>query len=593
MSLVLLLFVFFCFPLGNNCEGEATPATQVIISTRYGKLKGLTRQFDKSIGLGNVSTVNKFLGIPFAAPPIGDLRFRPPQKPKPWKGIYDATDFKHVCYQDSSYNRRLWPKRKWPHSDDCLYLNVYAPNTTVRKIRYPVMVYIHGGGYEAGSPVVSPGDVLPLWDVVLVTIQYRLGPFGFVSTGDSEAPGNYGMLDQIEALKWIQENIGVFKGDPSRVMIFGESAGGSSVGLLLLSPLSKGLFHSAIALSGIDFSPFAINAQEEALHLTHQTANKLSCPTRTSDEIIKCMRRVDASRIFNVTESDVNRWRPVVDGVFLPDTPLNLRKAMKFHPYPLLVGLTSEEGSYFISKNYLSISPAPFINTTTKFYELFFQFGRSKAEFNPPPSLKEAIAFQYTPWPDNYNEVKRRKRIDLISDYSFTAPAHAVLELHTKVAPGYLFVFSHRSKFNPPSWKGAAHKDDTPYEFGFPLMRLNVLQEYDEHDRNVSEIIITLFTNFARTKNPTPQPLRDCTLTEFNLTNHAYLNITARPRVEHNFHGNNVAFWNKYYPKLLKYPHCKSDQKPQASTSGSMGTITYSPGLVALLVLNMLSCYCK
>ena len=128
----------------------------------------------------------------------------------------------------------------------------------------------HGGGYDAGTPAVSPGDVIPLWGVVLVTIQYRLGPFGFVTTGDSVAPGNYGMLDQIEALRWVQENIKAFGGDPSKVTIFGESAGGSSVGLLLVSPRSKGLFHRAISISGVDLSPFAIGFVSRSFKTEHK-----------------------------------------------------------------------------------------------------------------------------------------------------------------------------------------------------------------------------------------------------------------------------------------------------------------------------------
>ncbi|XP_031561586.1 neuroligin-4, X-linked-like [Actinia tenebrosa] len=562
-----LVFICICITWEKHCQGESK-SSAVIVSTKYGLLKGQTRYFPQPVG--NISVVNKFLGVPYAAPPIGELRFLPPQKPKHWKGVYDATRFKPVCYQDPSYNQMFWKKDvNWSQSDDCLYLNVYAPSTTLSHARYPVMVYIHGGGYEAGSPVVSPGDALPMWEVVLVTIQYRLGPFGFISTGDSAAPGNYGMLDQIEALKWIQLTIEAFKGDPSRVTIFGESAGGSSVGLLLLSPLSTGLFHRAIALSGNDFSPFAVNGREEAVGLTQGIAERIKCPIGDNAKMISCMRRADANSIW--LSHDANKWRPVVDGIFLEDTPQNIRKANKSHPYPLIVGLTSNEGAYFLAERvYNNIDSTTFRSYLMAFFGDISRYSRKWRPFDVSESLKDAIVFQYTPWPDTKNITRlRRGLIDMITDYSIAAPAHAVLDLHTNAAPGYLFVFSHRSKLtNLPSWKGATHKDDTPYEFGFPFMNLTVLQHYDEHDKNVSSIMITLFTNFARTGNPTPQPVAGCTWTPFNENNNPYLNITAKPEMRNNFHIRNIAFWNKYYPKVLNFTSCKKTNV-RASTSGN------------------------
>ncbi|XP_031561565.1 neuroligin-4, Y-linked-like [Actinia tenebrosa] len=579
-----LVFICICITLEKHCQGESE-SSAVIVSTKYGLLKGQTRYFPQPVG--NISVVNKFLGVPYAAPPIGELRFLPPQKPKHWKGVYDATRFKPVCYQDPSYNQMFWKKDvNWSQSDDCLYLNVYAPNTTLSHERYPVMVYIHGGGYETGSPVVSPGDALPMWEVVLVTIQYRLGPFGFISTGDSAAPGNYGMLDQIEALKWIQLTIEAFKGDPSRVTIFGESAGGSSVGLLLLSPLSAGLFHRAIALSGSDFAPFAVNTRKEATDLGRATAKKFDCPKETSKDMITCMRNVPAWIIYNKTKGDVNSWRPVVDGIFLQDSPTNLRKANKFHPYPLMVGVTSDDGSFFFNENevYKTDSLENFNKSCLGLFKSIRRFGWED-RIILDDHIEDAVLFQYTPWSDTKSKhTLRQGLIDLVTDFAFAAPAHAILELHAKVAPAYHFVFSHQSKLrnNLPSWKGATHKDDTPYEFGFPFMNLTVLQHYDEHDKNVSAIMISLFTNFARTGNPTPQPVAGCTWTPFNENNNPYLNITAKPEMRNNFHIRNIAFWNKYYPKLLttcKYPEIS------VSKSGGLSKFFMDPYTIVVIAI--------
>jgi carboxylesterase type B len=237
-----------------------------------------------------------------------------------------------------------------------------------------------------------------------------------------------------------------------------------------------------------------------------------------------------------------------------------------------MVGLTSDDGSYFFEEDrYKSDSFESFRDSSINLFKVIRRFGWCYL-IKLSKHLQEAVVFQYAPWPDiNKKETLRQGLIDLVTDFSFAAPAHAVLELHTKVAPGYLFVFSHRSKLNPlPSWKGAAHKDDTPYEFGFPFLNFTVLQQYDDYDRNVSEIMISLFTNFARTGNPTPQPVGGCTWRQFNETNAVYMNITAKPKMQLNFHIRNIAFWNKYYPQVLNFTSCKNSEVLE-STSGNNG----------------------
>ena len=229
--------------------------TSVRVSTSYGDVEGLEESYPNSSFA--YKSVSKFLGIPFAAPPVGDLRMKAPKEPASWKpNVRQAKRHGNICMQKKTleYLVRLFTQN-FTYSEDCLYLDVYSPNVSQH---LPVMVYIHGGGYEYGSSVTYPGDYLALQGVVVVVIQYRLGTFGFLTTGDSAAPGNYGMLDQVAALKWVKDNIKNFGGDPGKVTIFGLSAGGSSVSLHLLSPLSEGLFHQVIAESGVDLSPFAI-----------------------------------------------------------------------------------------------------------------------------------------------------------------------------------------------------------------------------------------------------------------------------------------------------------------------------------------------
>ncbi|NXS08381.1 SASB hydrolase, partial [Neodrepanis coruscans] len=222
------------------------------VETKSGRVRGYQFRVDSA-----QRSVNVFLGLPFAKPPVGSLRFSEPQPPEPWEGVRDATAYPPMCPQDSVQGQYFSDfitnrKEKVPlqMSEDCLYLNVYTPVSTGEQ-KLPVLVWIHGGGLILGAASTYDGSALAALDnVVVVTIQYRLGILGYFSTGDEHARGNWGYLDQVAALKWIQENIIHFGGDPGSVTITGESAGGISVSALILSPLAKGLFHKAISESG-------------------------------------------------------------------------------------------------------------------------------------------------------------------------------------------------------------------------------------------------------------------------------------------------------------------------------------------------------
>ena len=340
MSLILL--VISCASLL-----QVQPTT---VSIKYGKIEGLTTSYPNASG--PFKSVSKFLGVPFASPPIGELRVKAPQPLKEWKPkVRQAKRHGNICWQPKTYEFMIKAfAQNFSYSEDCLYLDVYTPNIS---FNLPVMVYIHGGGYEIGTAIKFPSDILALQGVVVVVIQYRLGPFGFLTTGDSAAPGNFGMLDQVEALKWVKENIENFGGNPGKVTIFGASAGGSSVCLHLLSPLSKGLFHQAIAESGVDLSIWATQSVSFGLHYAKELAKKLDCTTSNSRNMINCIRAKEDTDIEKAREStmanfrfkDYLPWAPVVDKNFLHDTPQNLRKKNEFHKVPLMISFNSHEGA--------------------------------------------------------------------------------------------------------------------------------------------------------------------------------------------------------------------------------------------------------
>ena len=318
------------------------------MSTKYGDVEGLVTSYPNASSL--FKSVSKFLGVPFAAPPTGELRFKAPQPPKEWKPkVYSAKTHGSVCLQPKLFENLIEPfTSNFTFSEDCLYLDIYSPNIS---LSLPVMVYIHGGGYLIGTAITFPSDILALQGVVVVIIQYRLGPFGFLTTGDSAAPGNYGMLDQVEALKWINENIMNFGGNPNKVTIFGESADGSSVSLHLLSPLSRDLFHQAIAESGVDLSSFAVQPTSVGLPVARELAQKLNCGASDHNTMVSCIHNKRASDIQKASESikfDFSNylyWAPVVDKYFLLDTPQSLRKKKDFKQVPLIIAFTSHEGA--------------------------------------------------------------------------------------------------------------------------------------------------------------------------------------------------------------------------------------------------------
>merc|ERR1712013_485262 len=297
-------------------------AEDVTVMLNKGKLKGERMDYDFG------QYYYAFKGIPYAKPPVKELRFMPPQEVDPWTEMLDATE-----------------------DENCLSLNVYSPKLDSKK--RAVMVYFHGGAYIMGggaSFFFGPGYLLEQ-NVVLVTFNYRLGPLGFLSTTDKAAGGNQGVQDQIMVLKWVKENIAKFGGDPNKVTIFGEDSGAASVTLLAMSPLAKDLFHGAIALSGNALCDQYL--QNDPAEASRELATRLECGTETGEDIINCLKRKTQQEIITASQEMFMFWSfprwfaPSVDGLVLPDTPENLLVQGKFSKVPFIVGQTKDEGAFF------------------------------------------------------------------------------------------------------------------------------------------------------------------------------------------------------------------------------------------------------
>ena len=570
MAATVVLFSLLCV---------LTPSVIGIeVSTKYGTLKGLTVPFPNATGA--FKAVDVFLGVPFAAPPVGKRRFQAPEAPSPWKpSVYDATKFKSPCLQGSSMTaifKAVNPAFSG-YNEDCLFLDIYAPSVKPAQV-FPVMVYIHGGSYSSGGSSVFGSHLLALHGVVVVVIQYRLNLFGFMTSGDSNAPGNYGMLDQIQALTWVKENIDAFGGNPSRVTIFGESAGATSVSLLILSPLATGLFQQAIAESGVDFSPFAVSTKSDGASYAKAVAAEVGCSVEDTRDMVECMRDKRASELLNATialnsmSSKGIILAPVVDNNFLPDTPKTLRKEGKFAKVKFMISFNRDDGSTSLPFVLEPLGVNVSKGVESKQFQAFMKWFASAMHGDTKSAalIADAMEFQYTPWPETADpSALRQQLVNLFTDLTYSAPSHAVAAIHSHFAPVYMYEFNRRPNgISSPEWMGVRHADNVGYDFGIPLLKYppsEFLPAYDDVDRNISLLVMTLYSNFARSGNPTPQAVSGVSWEQFNSTHRAYLKIDEKSEMASNYHPHRVAFWTNYYPKLAQL---KLDKDSHVTSAG-------------------------
>lgn len=346
-SACALLFSLFATGCGSNDPAPANPDPLPIgpleVQTDKGPVEGVT-----------IGATRAFLGIPYAAPPVGDLRWKPPVPHEPWTETFQARMKGAPCAQIGLIGGMLDSASK----EDCLTLNVWAPERLATPAP-PVLVWIHGGAFVLGSnrDLMYDGQVLAeMTGAVVVNINYRLGAFGYLALSELEAEdsahpstGVYGLEDQRAALEWVKNNIAAFGGDPNRVMLFGESAGGISTCMQMVSPQSKGLFQSAVIESGPCDS---VTAKDQALALGAQFVGALGCTG--APDVLACLRGKTTSEVANALPSSTDlifgdgaRWFPVLDGWFLPNKPLTLLESGNFNKVPTILGSNADEGSLF------------------------------------------------------------------------------------------------------------------------------------------------------------------------------------------------------------------------------------------------------
>ena len=446
-------------------------ADSLTVKTEQGKVTG------KTINDGKVKA---FLGLPYAAPPVADLRWKAPEPAAKWKGERDATKFGAHCAQNHVFDDMVFQDAA--PNEDCLFLNVYAPSDASDKSKLPVMFWIHGGGYSGGgsSEPRHNGDFLPLKGVVLVTINYRLGVFGFLATSDlakegNGSAGNYAMMDMVASLQWVKKNIKKFGGDPDNVTIFGESAGSFAVSTLMASPMARGLFQKAIGESGAAFSD-VLPTDTLAARETKDDQWVAGLGAKSLADL----RAMPADKILEAAKARRSGFPPDIDGKFLTEPVADTYAAGKQAHVPLLAGWNRDEGSFLANgmtaDKWKGMAAGLFKDRSGEFLTLYAGDTDDAAADSAGAYGSDAfIAFGTWKW----------------------------LEAHRKTGDSSVYRYHFELRATPSKYHAgtfAFHSDDIEYVFGTLDTRPGFVVRPE--DRTLSDQMMSYWTNFARTGDP-------------------------------------------------------------------------------------------
>lgn len=523
-----------------------------------------------------------FRGIRHVQAPVGVLRWKPPVPGPQWEGIKEAKFNGHVCPQHMYYKPDIWIGK-----EDCLWLNVFTRDLVLKK-RRPVIVWIHGGNFVRGSAADYEPDYLLDEDIVLVTIQYRLGMFGFFSTEDSNAPGNYGMLDQVAALQWVRANIHAFSGDPQRVTIMGQQAGGASVHYHMLSPMSRGLFNQAISMSGSALCWWA--SIKRSLEKAKKMARLFKCPYNTKDnnddpetkmKMLHCLKEKDMESLMNThpnfydwrhleqCQEPMTAWSPRVDVEspmpFMPNEPIDVMKQGSFQHVPWMVGVTDDEGAFKVSALMADMK------AVKEFEDQFeklgpYMFGFHDGQCEAPKIQAQKIKDYY--WSGELDENNMRGLINALSDSSYAHPVDTAAKLHAmkSISSVYVYHFGYRggnsfTKLDintyPPKVSdrtmdfGVGNGDDLIYLF--PVLS-GTFRPLPHDDLVFSQRFIKILTSFASQGKPSLTmeeghefvwyPVKATNATHLNIGNTMAMDSGLPNHERMNFWQSMPVYWN-------------------------------------------------
>lgn len=520
-----------------------------IVIIRNGVIRGRkSKTFDKA------TSFYAFQGIPFAKPPIENLRFRSPQPPENWPGVLNATEDGSVCVQGITPNRVNG-------SEDCLFINVYTPRLYDN---LPVMVWIYGGGFIGGDSTynIYGPDFFMNEDIIFVSFNYRVGIFGFLSTEDEEAPGNYGLKDQLLALKWVRENIEIFGGNPEKVTLVGESAGAASVAYLVQSPLTSGLFRGAVTISGSSLCQWSLSRR--ARGVAFLTGAVLRANVTTSKTLIEDLRKVPYRELHSVsTVTDYASllvlnplnglvFAPVIErpheNAIVTNKTYEMLKLGMFNKVPQIIGFNSQEGVPFLD-----------VINFVRLYLLSYDISPTRlvpVDMNLPNiSLQKLLAaiqirFHYFGLL-GIIAFTRNQVVHYVSDDQFVRPINEAVQLISKHCPVYYFRFSYEGDIGDTNRTapGVGHGEDLKYMFRTENEEFNETSQ----DNLTRYRLIRLWSNFVKYGNPTPYkeellqnitwPIANPKL-DGNLT---FLDLNSDITIDSNLQEDDMTFWKELY----------------------------------------------
>ncbi|XP_060615914.2 cholinesterase-like [Anolis sagrei] len=504
-----LLFSGFCFFVLLFSLASSSPIGDgTVVNTKSGPVKG-------KLLSESSSSVMAYLGIPYAEPPLGNLRFQKPRPHQPWSQVLEANNFGNACPQftyPEFPDSKMWTLNR-PLSEDCLFLNVWVPHPQP-STPTPILVWIHGGsGFYSGSAsldLYNGASFAAREKVIVASINHRLGALGFLSL-PTVIPGNMGLLDQQLALTWVKENAASFGGDPNKITIFGHNGGAVSVGLHLLSPRSQPLFSQAILQSAAPNLLWGWKSPGEVKQKTLAFSKLLGCEGSDENAVLSCLQGKNASEFGQQELSMMEKseflldlpFLPTTDGDFLPEDPQKLLQSGRIQVKPILLGGTSDEASAFVLYYY------PGVKDGLISWDQLLKVAKMTIRNVSAEDVK-AVALKYN---EDYQGAAqyRSAMIQMINEYGFWCPlVEFAATVQEAGSPVYAYVFSHHTSGSFfPEWLGAPHGAELPYVFGHLELAVAVNKTYTEAEAALSHRIMHYWAEFARNGNPTGSKVKE------------------------------------------------------------------------------------
>ena len=520
--IISLLNSTLSYPYFPECSNLTVNST--ILNTLNGKIKGACYDVTVNYGSKNPETsqVLTWLSIPYAQPPVGSLRFKEPLPIKSWSHVVDGTQWPNMCIQPGLRTKKM--------SEDCLYLNLFVPyntNTKNSSNKYPIYLHVHGGSLRKGSSVddrLEPSTLVALSNVIVVTINYRLGPLGFLYINGTESRGNQGLLDQNLALKWVYENAHLFGGDNTQITIGGQSSGSLSIGYHLIYKPSWPFFKNAILQSGdpLEGSSKKFLSTTDSTKVSFKIGNYVRCNSTANNELFNCLQTADVNKLTDAY-TEYNIYPPLVsNGIDFSDDPENLFKSGDFKRGNILTGSNTKERAYFIQSDLESLEKKSlgnltFVRTLLKSYFNDYPIERHQPTIKTIEEFLNNVVDLYLTKDEQNNKTGEflDTYIQILTDARYKCPAYELAEIFSNFnQTAYVYLYGHHlSTSEFPKKYEAVHGDELAMIFAEPLsVKIPPLittnpwsstrHNYSVSERLISEKIAIYWTNFVKYDNP-------------------------------------------------------------------------------------------